>query len=113
MVVQPRVVARTETIERTFLLVQQGGETALNEQDAEGGESVEESSGAAWAIEEEQRWWAPLTQIVFDDPEQEPPRLPTSEPCAHADADAWRVGDGVSGQEPPYLWRFPRWQESG
>nr|WP_207124117.1 hypothetical protein [Halorhodospira abdelmalekii] len=72
LVVQPRVVARTDTIERTFVLVQQGDKVSLQEGEAEGGENAEDAA-AERAIEEEQRWWVPLTRITFDDPDQEPP----------------------------------------
>ncbi|PYG04006.1 hypothetical protein D893_00554 [Thioalkalivibrio sp. ALE21] len=67
LVVQPRVVARTETIERTFLRVGDEGERLQEVTD----DTEEEGEPVSRA--DERAWWEPLTRISFDDPEQEPP----------------------------------------
>lgn len=68
LVVQPRVVAKTETIERTFLHVREGDGLFLREATDDAPSETESAS-----TEEERAWWEPLTRISFDDPEQEAP----------------------------------------
>ncbi|WP_019593001.1 hypothetical protein [Thioalkalivibrio sp. ALM2T] len=98
LLVQPRVVARTDTIERTF--VQVGGEGGRLEEvtaDAEG----ETESGS---LSDERAWWEPLTRITFDDPEQEPPsyrvrnhvRVPLPYPGVWLTAFRY-MADGICG----------------
>ncbi|WP_210433180.1 hypothetical protein [Vreelandella massiliensis] len=70
LLVQPRVVARTETIERTFVHLQTCDGSALQEV-AE--EAEVEVRGEAPSMSDERAWWEPLTRISFDDPEQEAP----------------------------------------
>jgi len=70
LIVQPRVVAKTETIERTFVHVQTGDSGALRDitDDGETGDPGESAS-----VTEERAWWEPLARTGFDDPEQESP----------------------------------------
>ncbi|WP_218938145.1 hypothetical protein [Billgrantia lactosivorans] len=70
LVVQPRVVAKTETIERTFVHLQAGDGVSLQEV-AE--EAEVEVRGETPKMADERAWWEPLTRISFDDPEQEAP----------------------------------------
>lgn len=70
LVVQPRVVARTETLERTFVHVESGGGGALHDVTNEG---EADSSGESASVADERAWWEPVTRISFDDPEQEAP----------------------------------------
>ena len=103
LVVQPRVVARTETIERTFVHLQAGGGGALQEV-AEEAEARGEVRGESFTMADERAWWEPLTRITFDDPEQE---APTYRPRNHVRVPmpypgiwltAYRsMGDGVCG----------------
>ena len=66
LVVQPRVVARTETIERTFVHLRAERGDALQE-------VAEEAEIEAPSMTDERDWWEPLTWVSFDDPEQEAP----------------------------------------
>ena len=70
LVIQPRVVAKTETIQRTFVHVQESGHGGLREV---ADESAEQRQGNAPFLDDERTWWEPLTRINFDDPEQEAP----------------------------------------
>lgn len=70
LVVQPRVVARTETLERTFVHVQAGDSGVLRDITDEGDA---EGRGESNSVADERAWWEPLTRISFDDPEQETP----------------------------------------
>ncbi|MDT8880911.1 hypothetical protein RSO68_15695 [Halomonas saccharevitans] len=70
LVVQPRVVAKTETIERTFVHVQSGDSGSLRDISDEG---ETERGGESVAVANERAWWEPLARISFDDPEQESP----------------------------------------
>lgn len=70
LVVQPRVVAKTETIERTFVHLQENGSSSLRDVTDEGGA---DSSDEPASVADERAWWEPLTRANFDDPEQEPP----------------------------------------
>ena len=103
LVVQPRVVARTETIERTFVHLQAGEGASLKEV-AEEAEARDEVRGEPPSMADERTWWEPLTRIRFDDPEQE---APTYRPRNHVRVPmpypgiwltAYRsMGDGVCG----------------
>nr|WP_299242955.1 hypothetical protein [uncultured Halomonas sp.] len=68
LVVQPRVVAKTETIERVFVHVKEGEGDILREAVDD---SRDETKVASMA--EERAWWEPLIHVSFDDPEQEAP----------------------------------------
>jgi hypothetical protein len=90
LIVQPRVVARTETIERLFVrVVTEGEETIAERFPDDGVESAAEGGEDPAAAD--RAWWEPLTQMTFDDPEQEPP--------------AFRPRNHVRAQMPyPGLW---------
>ncbi len=67
LAVQPRVVARTVTMERTVVVVKDGDETlSVREEDTP--EGIEDQSAER---AERARWWAPLEGLTFDDPDQE------------------------------------------
>ena len=91
LIVQPRVVARTETVERLFVRVVTESEETVTEQSpddrAESPAELGEDPSAADRV-----WWEPLiTNITFDDPEQEPP--------------VFRVRNHVRAQMPhPGVW---------
>lgn len=100
LAIQPRVVAKTETIERTFIHVRSGDSDSLrditDESGAESGESI--------AVTDERIWWEPLTRISFDDPEQAPPvyrpRNHVRVPLPHTSLwlTAYRsMGEGICG----------------
>ena len=99
LVVQPRVVAKTETIERTFVHVQADDNGVLREVADE-----TESRGESTSVADERAWWEPLTRIAFDDPEQEPPsyrvrnhvRVPLPYPGVWLTAFR-SMGDGICG----------------
>ncbi|MFC2991630.1 hypothetical protein [Halomonas tibetensis] len=99
LVVQPRVVARTETIERTFVNVREGGTSRLHEVVDDAGSEVE-----AVSVTEDRAWWEPITRINFDDPEQEAPsyrprnHVRVSLPYPGVWLTAFRsMGEGVCG----------------
>lgn len=91
LLIQPRVVARTQIIERSVVLVREGSETWLapDAGDSAGpvraapSRSASPSNGAPSAADgaesSEQAayraWWAPVMARQFDDPDQEPLRL--------------------------------------
>ncbi|GJD91611.1 hypothetical protein BHAOGJBA_5159 [Methylobacterium hispanicum] len=90
IVVQPRVVARTQIIERSVVLLQDAAPgTRLAAVPDEGGAPSEDAGIAAGPIEGEaqvarrasppmdeyRRWWQPILEMRFDDPDQAPPVL--------------------------------------
>jgi hypothetical protein len=76
MLVQPRLVARTKTIERTVMFVRDASqvevedEEASNQSTSASGPSQEGERQAAY-----RRWWQPILDTKLDDPEQDPPKL--------------------------------------
>ena len=84
LIVQPRVIAKTKNIERTVLMVRDSEThqpvlTAAEDEPLSGGrvDSITEknSQGESPKQAEYRKWWSPVLEMVFDDPEQEPPRL--------------------------------------
>lgn len=77
LALQPRVIARTELIERHVIVTSGGFELAETEApaDADIPASVDPAVVAANAEirEREMTWWLPVTTMRFDDPEQDPP----------------------------------------
>lgn len=84
LLIQPRVIAKTKIIERTVVLVRDPKSSALLHDDSEDnfltqhpgepgskGNELGESPKQA----EYRRWWKPVLEMSFDDPEQEPPQL--------------------------------------
>ncbi|MBY5924754.1 MULTISPECIES: hypothetical protein [unclassified Halomonas] len=101
LAVQPRVVAKTETIERTFIYVQKNDSGELRDAIDD---SETAASGNSVTVTEERAWWDPLTHTLFDDPEQTPPtyRYPNhvkaSLPVQGIWLTAYRsMGDGICG----------------
>ena len=87
LAIQPRVVAKSQIIERTVVLLREGGLQLGPADDGNGsneipdrgtsepvrlaeGGNTESTSQAAY-----RRWWQPLLDMTFDDPDQGPPRL--------------------------------------
>lgn len=82
LIVQPRTIAKTHTIERTVVLVRGLEKAGVTLQD----EIADiEPTGAAAAVgnplgespkqAEYRAWWTPVLNMQFDDPDQEPPKL--------------------------------------
>jgi hypothetical protein len=69
LAIQPRVIAKTVTVERTVVVVQDGQET-LTTRSADAPEAAEEQHSAE--RDKRKAWWAPLQGTTFDDPDQEP-----------------------------------------
>jgi hypothetical protein len=99
--IQPRVLAETEAVPRQFTVVKLRGELDTveivdDEQDGLG----DKSDGASVGREHLKRWWAPVLQMRFDDPEQEAPRwLPPNNavlttPYPGIQIKAWAKVDG-------------------
>lgn len=68
LVIQPRTLARTLTIERTVVIVRDGEEAMAIGDDAETEPAIDPPSSARYAQMRE--WWQPLDGLNFDDPEQ-------------------------------------------
>jgi len=84
LVVQPRVVARTQIIERTVVLIRDSsGETIVSNADIASTELIggASASAAESALGESPKqaayrvWWRPVIEAPLDDPDQEPPKL--------------------------------------
>jgi hypothetical protein len=73
LIVQPRILAETETIERRMTVVNMNGATSpfVVEDIAE--EETSEERTSSGNKEHLRMWWRPILQMRFDDPEQEPP----------------------------------------
>jgi hypothetical protein len=81
LLVQPRVVARTEIIQRSVLVVQRQGTSELQVLDADEPLSnvvdvdASESLGESPKQAAYRAWWQPVIDAPLDDPDQEPPKL--------------------------------------
>ncbi len=83
LAIQPRVIARTELIERTVVVIRDelaGGEASaprlVDEDVQEAHAGASEASGVESPLQAAYRaWWAPVIAAAFDDPEQEPATL--------------------------------------
>jgi hypothetical protein len=84
LLVQPRIVAKTKNIERTVVLVRDADSRELQHDEVEGniltrepGESGSKSNelGESPKQAEYRKWWKPVLEMTFDDPDQEPPQL--------------------------------------
>lgn len=85
MIAQPRVIAKTKTITRTVVLVRapQTNELSSTGTDDEVLITAPEEDvvaapsplGESGKQAEDRRWWTPILEMSFDDPEQEPPQL--------------------------------------
>jgi hypothetical protein len=124
LAIQPRVIARTQIIERTVVVVRDANQplevTASEDAD------TEESGASAVGIRNElgespeqaqyRIWWTPVMNAPFDDPDQEPARLyypnnvrvtlpwPTKvwAGAYRVGGESGSVGVGTNGQEPGY-----------
>lgn len=83
IVVQPRVVARTQIIERNVVLLHDaapGTRLAAAPDDADGttlraGDDAGTARRESPAMAEYRRWWQPILEMRFDDPDQPSPVL--------------------------------------
>ena len=83
LAIQPRVIARTQLIERTVVVIRDGlaGDEAepsrlVDEDVQEAPAGASQSSGVESPLQAVYRaWWAPVIAAPFDDPEQEPATL--------------------------------------
>lgn len=84
LMVQPRVVAKTQIIERTVVLLQDGEKLTLSSDTAsDPAAPVFKTSGSADTNDlgespkqaAYRAWWTPVLQAPLDDPDQEPPKL--------------------------------------
>jgi len=125
LAIQPRVVAKTQIIERTVVLVRDAGQpdamTVSDDTD------VGTSSGVSAEVERNELgespaqaqyrvWWTPVIKAPFDDPDQEPAklywrdnvRIPLPWPTKvwasayRYGGDTGMMGVGTNGQEPGY-----------
>ena len=125
MAIQPRVVAKTQIIERTIVVVRNG--------DAQGAMSVLEASDEDVSVSSAQptigrnelgespkqaeyrAWWTPVLESPFDDPDQEPAKLfypnhvraalPWPRPTLaayRAGGDTGELGVNLGGRDPGY-----------
>jgi hypothetical protein len=73
LIVQPRVLAETEVIERRMTIVTMDGGTNLVVEDVAEEPETRGSRGLTSNKEHLRSWWEPVLRMKFDDPEQEPP----------------------------------------
>jgi len=117
LVIQPRVIAKTQLLERVVVLPSQsGGRTpfveSVDEPSVPEGSAVQaEGPGAAESPKqaEYRRWWQPVLDMRFDDPDQESPKLywPNHVRAALPWPQTWltayrygdRIGVGTGGRE--------------
>jgi hypothetical protein len=122
LAIQPRVVAKTQLIERTIVVradLTTKSPTApeeIIEADATSEEPPRNGLQESPTQAEYRAWWAPVINTPFDDPDQEPPtlywpnnvRIPLPGPTKiwatayRAGGDGGAVGVGTSGQEPGF-----------
>jgi len=99
LIIQPRVVAKTETIERLFVRVISEGEETVTERfpddSADSAAELGEDPSAA-----DRAWWEPFTHMTFDDPEQEPPVF---RPRNHVRAAMPHAGTWITAYRAPSL----------
>ncbi len=124
LAIQPRVIAKTQIIERTVVIIrdtnQQLAMTVSEEADTEESEvstaGRRNELGEGLTQEQYRAWWTPVMNAPFDDPDQEPARLyypnnvrvtlpwPTKvwAGAYRYGGDSGSVGVGTNGQEPGY-----------
>ena len=73
LIVQPRVLAETEVIERRMTIVTMDGATNLVVEDVAEEPETRGTRGSTSNKEHLRSWWEPVLRMKFDDPEQEPP----------------------------------------
>lgn len=125
LAIQPRVIAKTQIIERTVVLVREAGQPnaviASEEPDPVtstdiSGDVLRNDLGESPMQAQYRAWWTPVIQTVFDDPDQEPPKLywrdnvrtPLPWPTRvwltayRYGGDTGMIGVGTNGAEPGY-----------
>lgn len=81
LAIQPRVVAKTRIIEKTVVVLRDtaGASVAVDLEiappDTPATPSARQGLGEGEKQAEYREWYRPITEMVFDDPDQEPPRL--------------------------------------
>lgn len=85
ILVQPRVLAKTKNIERTVIVVRDPKTTEIRSRgeddellirpDEEPSSPSTHELGESSKQAEYRKWWKPILDMTFDDPEQEPPQL--------------------------------------
>jgi hypothetical protein len=81
LAIQPRVVAKTQLIERTVVLVRDKEQMRIVQDEEGERQSFHEGSdqpnelGESSKQAEYRRFWAPVLEMSFDDPDQESPKL--------------------------------------
>jgi hypothetical protein len=82
LAVQPRVTARTHVFERNVVVLQGDGSIGLHDSNAnptpalqDGGRTSATTEAGNSKQEEYRRWWQPVMDMRFDDPDQEGLRL--------------------------------------
>jgi hypothetical protein len=103
LLIQPRVLLKTELIERQFVtLDSKDGAGLLKEQTESQDDSVEGPKRKGSRLDFK-KWWAPILQMKFDDPEQEAPYWSGSNnavlrtPYPGVFIKAWSGTDGATG----------------
>jgi hypothetical protein len=105
LLLQPRVIARTEIIERTVVIVRGDTQQAVVE-DETAGAAGESPAAAANELGESERqaayrrWWQPVIDAPLDDPDQEPPKLywPNNVRLPLPWKDSWILAYGYGGE---------------
>lgn len=125
LAIQPRVIAKTQIIERTVVVVRDAGQPLAMTMSEE--PDVEESGDASSAVVRNElgesptqaqyrAWWTPVINAPFDDPDQEPAKLywpnnirislpwPTRvwATAYRYGGDTGAIGVGTNGTEPGY-----------
>lgn len=77
LLVQPRLLAKTELITRQIVIasasVQAGTTASIEEVDIAEPSQAQSRSSSGEGKQHLKEWWAPVLSMTFDDPEQEPP----------------------------------------
>jgi hypothetical protein len=124
LAIQPRVITKTQLIERTVVVVrdatERGGVVTHEETETEepGAASDDHNNelGESLAQAQYRAWWAPVIDVGFDDPDQEPAKLywpnnvrallpwPTKVwvTAYRYGGDTGSLGVGTNGKEPGY-----------
>ena len=71
LAVQPRVIAKTQLIERTIVVTREAGQPARLQEEP-GGEEPSTKLGESPRAAALREWWTPVLNSRFDDPDQEP-----------------------------------------
>lgn len=125
LAIQPRVVAKTQIIERTVVLVRNEGradammvaeDTDVAISSSVSGEVLRNELGESATQAQYRTWWTPVLNTSFDDPDQEPAklywpnniRIPLPWPTKvwatayRYGGDTGTIGVGINGHEPGF-----------